>query len=71
MTLRIRNELLSYPGPKYVRESMTPGHCFNLSDKLNKKFSCNDFSVYRLDHHGAKPISRDQYNHFKDYGVFP
>lgn len=36
-------------GPKYKKISFSnPGHAFNLSEKLNKLFNCNDFSVFKL-----------------------
>lgn len=38
-----------YPGPKYVKTSFpTPGHAFNLAEKLNKKFDTIDFSVVMM-----------------------
>jgi hypothetical protein len=39
-----------YPGPKYPRVNFQNiAHAFNLSDKLNALYNCNDFSVVRLD----------------------
>jgi len=36
-------------GPKYKKVSFSnSGHAFNLSEKLNKLFNCQDFSVYKL-----------------------
>lgn len=36
-------------GPKYKKVSFSNcGHAFNLAEKLNKLFSCSDFSVYKL-----------------------
>lgn len=36
-------------GPKYKKVSFSnKGHAFNLAEKLNKMFNCNDFSVYKL-----------------------
>ena len=36
-------------GPKYKKVSFSnSGHAFNLAEKLNKTFNCNDFSVYKL-----------------------
>ena len=36
-------------GPKYKKVSFSnSGHAFNLAEKLNKMFNCNDFSVYKL-----------------------
>jgi hypothetical protein len=41
--------LISYPGPKYKKVSFSnPGHAINLSNKLNKKFNTNEFSVVLL-----------------------
>lgn len=36
-------------GPKYKKVSFSnSGHAFNLAEKLNKMFNCEDFSVYKL-----------------------
>jgi hypothetical protein len=36
-------------GPKYKKVSFSnKGHAFNLAEKLNKLFSCNDFAVFKL-----------------------
>lgn len=36
-------------GPKYKKVSFSnSGHAFNLAEKLNKVFNCEDFSVYKL-----------------------
>jgi hypothetical protein len=36
-------------GPKYKKVSFSnAGHAFNLAEKLNKLFNCEDFSVYKL-----------------------
>ena len=36
-------------GPKYKKVSFSnSGHAYNLSEKLNKAFNCQDFSVYKL-----------------------
>lgn len=36
-------------GPKYKKVSFSnSGHAFNLAEKLNKLFNCNDFAVYKL-----------------------
>lgn len=43
------NSLQDYPGPKYKKVSFSnPGHAFNLMEKLNKTFKCNDFTVVEL-----------------------
>ena len=49
INLRTLNHLISYPGPKYKKCSFgNSGHCFNLSDRLNKIFKTTDFSVVKL-----------------------
>lgn len=36
-------------GPKYKKVSFSnSGHAFNLAEKLNKLFNCEDFAVYKL-----------------------
>lgn len=36
-------------GPKYKKVSFSnSGHAFNLAEKLNKLYNCNDFCVYKL-----------------------
>lgn len=36
-------------GPKYKKVSFSnSGHAFNLAEKLNKLFNCEDFQVYKL-----------------------
>jgi hypothetical protein len=36
-------------GPKYKKVSFSnSGHAYNLAEKLNKLYNCNDFSVYKL-----------------------
>lgn len=36
-------------GPKYKKVSFSnAGHAHNLAEKLNKLFSCTDFSVFKL-----------------------
>ncbi|NDG28143.1 MAG: hypothetical protein EB120_13335, partial [Proteobacteria bacterium] len=36
-------------GPKYKKVSFSnAGHAFNLAEKLNRQYSCKDFSVYKL-----------------------
>lgn len=43
------NSLQDYPGPKYKKVSFSnPGHAFNLMEKLNKLFKCEDFTVVEL-----------------------
>lgn len=43
------NSLQDYPGPKYKKVSFSnPGHAFNLMEKLNRLFKCQDFTVVEL-----------------------
>jgi hypothetical protein len=36
-------------GPKYKKISFSnSGHAFNLAEKLNKMFNCEDFEVFKL-----------------------
>jgi hypothetical protein len=40
---------IEYPGPKYAKTSFpTPGHAFNLAERLNEKFATADFSVVMM-----------------------
>ena len=49
INLRTLNHLVSYPGPKYRKVSFaSPGHAFNLAEKLNKLFKTEDFVVHKL-----------------------
>ena len=49
INLRSLNSLVNFPGPKYKKVSFSnPGHAFNLAQKLNTMFKCNDFAVYEL-----------------------
>ena len=49
INLRAAHSLINYPSPKYKKVSFSnKGHAFNLAEKLNEKFNCNDFSVYKL-----------------------
>lgn len=49
INLRTLNSLVSYPGPKYRKVSFSnPGHAFNLAEKLNKLFKCDEFTVHLL-----------------------
>jgi|TARA_B110000908_G_C10248207_1_gene450159 hypothetical protein len=51
INLRTMNTLVNYPGPKYKKVSFSnSGHAFNLSDRLNKKFNSDQFSVVKLTH---------------------
>lgn len=44
-----QNIEIASPGPKYAKSSFPePGHAFNLSDKLNKKFGTTEFTVVMM-----------------------
>jgi hypothetical protein len=48
-------------GAKYKKVSFSnKGHAFNLAEKLNKLFNCNDFSVYKLT--SGKKLSNESEN---------
>ena len=47
--LKIDNNLISYPGPKYKKTSFSnPGHAHNLAKKLNEEFGVDYFHVVKL-----------------------
>ena len=49
INLRTLNKLVSYPGPKYKKVSFSnSGHAFNLAERLNNIFSCDDFKVCQM-----------------------
>ena len=49
INLRSLHTLIDFVGPKYKKVSFSnPGHAFNLSEKLNKLFKTDKFSVYML-----------------------
>ena len=40
---------VDYPGPKYAKTSFpTPGHAFNLAERLNQRFDTDEFSVVMM-----------------------
>jgi hypothetical protein len=49
INLKTHNILVSYPGPKYKKNSFSnPGHAINLCKKLNSLFKTDRFSVVLL-----------------------
>jgi hypothetical protein len=49
INLKTSSIVVQQLGPKYKKVSFSnSGHAFNLSEKLNKLFNTNDFSVYKL-----------------------
>ncbi|MDA9993264.1 hypothetical protein N9E09_01215 [bacterium] len=49
INLRSLNSLVNFPGPKYKKVSFSnSGHAFNLAEKLNDLFKCDDFEVFKL-----------------------
>lgn len=51
INIKISNYLTNKISPKYKKISFSnSGHAFNLAEKLNKIYKCNDFSVYKLTH---------------------
>ncbi len=50
INLRTINKLFNYPPAKYRKCSFgNPGHAFNLAERLNKLFLCEDFTVHKLE----------------------
>lgn len=46
MLRKIMNVYQNYPGPKYNKSSFTsPGHAFNLAERLNQMFNTTEFTV--------------------------
>ena len=61
INLRSLHSLVDYPGPKYKKVSFSnPGHAFNLAERLNKMFKCDEFSVFKLTQ-GEKVINGKVY----------
>jgi hypothetical protein len=49
INLKTSNVLISYPGPKYRKNSFSnPGHAINLAKKLNTLFKTDKFTVVLL-----------------------
>jgi hypothetical protein len=49
INLKTSNVLISYPGPKYRKNSFSnPGHAINLCKKLNSLFKTDKFTVVLL-----------------------
>jgi hypothetical protein len=49
INLKTQNVLVSYPGPKYLKNSFSnPGHAINLCKKLNTLFKTDKFTVVLL-----------------------
>jgi hypothetical protein len=49
INLRSLNSLVNFPGPKYKKVSFSnSGHAFNLAEKLNDLFKCDEFEVFKL-----------------------
>lgn len=49
VNLKTTSLIAQQVGPKYKKVSFSnSGHAYNLAEKLNKLFNCNDFSVYKL-----------------------
>ena len=49
INLKTSHMLVSYPGPKYRKNSFSnPGHAINLCKKLNILFKTNSFTVVLL-----------------------
>ena len=49
INLKTHNILVSYPGPKYKKNSFSnPGHARNLAKKLNLTFGTEEFQVVKL-----------------------
>ena len=61
INLRSLNTLIDYPGPKYKKSSFqNSGHAFNLSDRMNKLFKTDLFTVVKLT--DGEKVTRDSKN---------
>lgn len=48
--LKLVNKMFDYPGPKYKKTSFSnPAHAYNLAERLNAMFQCDDFHVIVID----------------------
>ncbi len=65
VNLKSFNSLTDSPGAKYKKTSFSnAAHCFNLADRLNKKFKTNEFSVVKFSAEGAQKIERPDKNNW-------
>lgn len=49
VNLKTTSIVAQHLGPKYKKVSFSNrGHAFNLAEKLNKMFNCQDFAVFKL-----------------------
>lgn len=49
INIRTLSQLVSYPGPKYKKNSFSnSGSCFNLAERLNKLFNTTEFNVVKM-----------------------
>jgi hypothetical protein len=49
INLKTTSIVADHTGPKYKKISFSnSGHAYNLAEKLNKQFNCNDFAVFKL-----------------------
>ena len=49
INIKTSHSLINFPSPKYKKSSFSnSGHAFNLAEKLNKMFQCEDFTVHKL-----------------------
>ena len=49
INIKTSHSLVNFPSPKYKKSSFSnSGHAFNLAEKLNAMFQCEDFTVHKL-----------------------